>query len=79
MESLMIMNRLGRNWMLRREILDILEKLPGVHLHTSRVKSVESLIEKVINKRYERMFDKDSGYANINADTYKSVVTDLGC
>lgn len=61
----------------KKEILDMMENLPGVHLHTSRVKSVESLIEKIITKRYQRMFDSDSGYANISADTYKNVVTDL--
>lgn len=61
----------------KKEILDMMENLPGVHLHTSRVKSVESLIEKIITKRHQRMFDKDSGYADISAETYKSVVTDL--
>lgn len=61
----------------KKEILDILGNLPGVHLHTSRVKSVESLLEKIITKRYQRMFDSDSGYAGISADTYKNVVTDL--
>ncbi len=54
-----------------------MENLPGVHLHTSRVKLIESLIEKIITKCYQRMFDKDSGYADISAETYKSVVTDL--
>ncbi|MCM1272094.1 MAG: hypothetical protein NC225_03185 [Clostridium sp.] len=61
----------------KKEILDMMENLPGVHLHTSRVKSVESLIEKIITKRYQRMFDKESGYADISAETYKNVVTDL--
>lgn len=28
-------------------------------------------------KRYQRMFDSDSGYSNISAETYKNVVTDL--
>lgn len=61
----------------KEDILRKIGKMPGVHLHTSRVKSIDSLIEKIITKRYDRMFDEDSGYANISADTYKGVVTDL--
>lgn len=37
----------------KRDIWSILEQFPGVHLHTRRIKSMESLVEKVINKRYE--------------------------
>ncbi len=61
-----------------KAILDYLVKsLPGIHLHTSRIKSTESLIEKIITKRYLHMFDDESGYAKINVDTYKNIVTDL--
>ena len=34
------------------EIWKIIEGFSGVHLHTSRIKNLESLIEKVIRKRH---------------------------
>lgn len=53
------------------------EHLPGVHLQTSRVKSVKSIIEKVITKRYEKLLDKRSLYSTISGDNYKDILTDL--
>lgn len=62
---------------IKKEVWDIIEQFPGVHLHTKRVKSVESLIEKVINRRYEWLADDEHKYAKINAQNYKDVITDL--
>ena len=59
------------------ELWKVIEKFPGVHLHTSRIKSMESLIEKVIRKRYERLLDETSGYARISVDNYRNIITDL--
>lgn len=71
-----------KNWKryceeINKEIWDIIEQFPGVHLHTKRVKSVESLIEKVINKRYEWLGDDEHKYAQVNANNYKDIITDL--
>lgn len=62
---------------IKKDIWDIIEKFKGVHLHTSRIKSVDSLIEKVIRKRYVWLGDDDSKYANISAENYKDIITDL--
>lgn len=59
------------------DIWKIIERFPGVHLHTSRIKSLESLIEKVIRKRHEWLGDDASKYANISVDNYRDIVTDL--
>lgn len=61
----------------KNDIWEIIENFKGVHLHTSRIKSVESLIDKVIRKRYDWLADDDSKYANINVDNYKGIITDL--
>lgn len=54
-----------------------IEHLPGVHLQTSRVKSVESLLEKIIKKRYENLLNKDNLYATITSENFSDIVTDL--
>ncbi len=59
------------------DIWDILGQFQGVHLHTSRIKSVDSLIEKVINKRHEWLADDKSKYAQINAGNYRDIISDL--
>lgn len=61
----------------KEDIWSILEQFPGVHLHTSRIKSMESLIEKVINKRHEWLADDDSKYAQINVNNYRDIISDL--
>lgn len=58
-------------------VWNIFEKLQGVHLHTSRVKSLESLIDIVIRKRHEWLGDDNNKYANINAENYRDIITDL--
>lgn len=59
------------------DLWKIIEEFPGVHLHTSRIKSLDSLIEKVIRKRHEWLGDDDSKYANINVSNYRDIITDL--
>ncbi|MCI8927858.1 MAG: hypothetical protein HFI97_09410 [Lachnospiraceae bacterium] len=59
------------------EIWKIIEGFSGVHLHTSRIKNLESLIEKVIRKRHEWLGDDESRYANISAKNYRDIITDL--
>ena len=61
----------------KEDIWRILEQFPGVHLHTSRIKSMDSLLEKVINKRHEWLADDESKYARINVGNYKDIISDL--
>ena len=61
----------------KNAIWEIIQKFQGVHLHTSRIKTLESLIDKVIRKRHEWLGDDNSKYANINVDNYKDIITDL--
>lgn len=46
-------------------------------MHTSRIKTLESLIDKVIRKRHEWLGDDNSKYAQINVENYKNIITDL--
>lgn len=39
----------------RQELLKKIEEFPGVHLQTSRVKTLESLLKKVIEKRHAHL------------------------
>ena len=61
----------------RLDFLKILESFENVHLHTSRVKAIDSLLEKVITKRYESLFSKNNAYAKIDGENYKNIITDL--
>ena len=61
----------------KKDIWDILGGFQGVHLHTSRIKSMDSLIEKVINRRYEWLADDKSKYAQINVGNYRDIISDL--
>lgn len=56
---------------------EILDGFQGVHLQTSRVKSVDSVLEKVITKRYAHLKDPNSLYSKITGDNYKDILTDL--
>lgn len=62
---------------IKREILDIIEGFDGVHLQTSRIKSLESLIVKVIEKRHAYLADDTHKYATIDVENYKDIITDL--
>ena len=59
------------------ELLKIIDTLPGVHLQKSRVKTLESLLIKVITKRHQHLLDKDNLYSGLNADNYRNILTDL--
>ena len=61
----------------RINFLKIMEGIESVHLQTSRVKSVDSLLEKVITKRYTFLRDKSSVYSKIDGANYKDIITDL--
>ncbi len=61
----------------KKEIWNTIESFGGVHLHTSRIKTQESLIEKVIRKRYEWLGNDYSKYANISVENYRDIITDL--
>ncbi len=61
----------------RLQFVQEVEHLPGVHLQTSRVKSLESILEKIINKRYMYLLDDTSLYSSISGDNYANVLTDL--
>ncbi|SEG14049.1 ppGpp synthetase catalytic domain-containing protein (RelA/SpoT-type nucleotidyltranferase) [Eubacterium ruminantium] len=62
---------------IRRELIREVENFPGVHLNTSRVKGIESLLEKVITKKYKWMMNPDNRYSNISSDNYDKIITDL--
>lgn len=62
---------------IRQDLIKVFEKLPGVHLHTSRVKICDSLLQKVIMKRHEQLADKKAPYSQICGTNYKDIVTDL--
>ena len=61
----------------RDEFLKELDKFSSVHLQSNRIKKIDSLLEKIITKRYSTLKDSKSGYANISVDNYKEIVTDL--
>ena len=59
------------------KLIKIIDTFPGVHLQTSRVKSLDSLLVKIISKRHQHLLDKDNLYSSLNADNYKDILTDL--
>lgn len=61
----------------RQELLKKIEEFPGVHLQTSRVKTLESLLKKVIEKRHAHLRDKSNRYSKITGENYKDILTDL--
>lgn len=61
----------------RQDFSKLIDQFQGVHLQTSRIKTLDSLLVKVISKRHEHLGDEDSLYSNINGDNYKDIITDL--
>lgn len=59
------------------EFQRIIEGFQGVHLHSSRIKSIDSLLVKVITKRYENLRNPQSPYYKIDGSNYKDIITDL--
>lgn len=60
----------------RADFLRVLDTFQNVHLQKSRVKSIESILWKIIDKRYHSL-RSNSKYVNINSDNYNSIITDL--
>ena len=61
----------------RTDFLKMLDRFKHIHLQTSRIKTVDSLLEKVITKRYNSLRNSESLYARIDGENYKDIVTDL--
>ena len=61
----------------RIELLKVIEKFPGVHLQTSRVKDLDSVLQKVIKRKYAHMLDDNNLYSKISEKNYKDILTDL--
>lgn len=61
----------------RADFLKVLESFQHIHLQTSRVKTIDSLLEKVITKRYESLGSRNNVYAKINGENYRNIITDL--
>ena len=62
---------------IRKELIEEVESFPGVHLNTSRVKEIESLLKKVITKKYEWMMDPNNRYSKLTPGNYDKIITDL--
>ena len=52
------------------DFLKVLDGFNSVHLQSSRVKTIESLLEKIIAKRYSTLKDQKNEYANISVENY---------
>lgn len=61
----------------KSEFLKLIDQFKEVHLQTNRIKNIDSLLVKVINKRYDYIADFDNLYSNINGTNYKNIITDL--
>ena len=47
---------------IKKDFLNEIDTLAGVHLQSSRIKTMDSLIVKVITKRYENLRNRKSDY-----------------
>lgn len=61
----------------KKELITSLGELEHVHLQSGRVKSKNSLIEKIVRKRYEYGRSKTSDYVHLNSSNYADIITDL--
>ncbi len=61
----------------RLEFLKHIDRVAHVHLSTSRVKTIDSVLRKIITKRHETYEDKNSPYADLTEETYGDAITDL--
>lgn len=62
---------------IRTDFMACIESISHIHLSTSRVKSIDSVLRKIITKRYDEYDLKGSLYAKITDDTYQDALTDL--
>lgn len=61
----------------KQQLLNDFGEIEQVHLQSGRVKSKNSLIEKIIRKRHEYIASQTSDYARLNSENYVDVITDL--
>lgn len=61
----------------RKDLIHDVEGLPGVHLLSSRTKTVESLLRKIIKKKHDWMMDSNNKYSILDDDNYERLMTDL--
>lgn len=71
------LNLHGQLEKVRQDFLKLLDTFSNIHLQTSRVKEIDSLLKKIIDKRHSSLKDPHSEYVTINADNYKDILTDL--
>ncbi|MCM1044869.1 MAG: hypothetical protein NC417_05120 [Candidatus Gastranaerophilales bacterium] len=62
---------------IQADFLKELSEIQGIYLQTSRIKARDSLLEKVITKRYSYYRKAEMGYLDISGGNYKNVITDL--
>ena len=62
---------------IKQECMKELDKIEGIHLSSGRVKRVDSLLCKVINKRSENVETFDSKYLYLDEFNYDKIITDL--
>lgn len=61
---------------IKSNFLKLIDAIPNVHSIGSRVKSVDSLLVKIITKRAEK-YTTGSPYITLNEDDYGNIITDL--
>lgn len=61
----------------REDLIRTVETFPKVHLHTSRVKSLDSILCKIITKRHERIMNPRDLYSHIDSENFQNILTDL--
>lgn len=62
---------------IKQSFFHIIEGFKGVHLQCNRIKSLDSLLTKVITKRHANLKNSQSNYAQISGNNYKDIITDL--
>lgn len=61
----------------RIEFQKRIDDIAHVHLSTSRVKTINSILRKIITKRHGNYFSKTSPYATLTEENYQDALTDL--
>lgn len=59
------------------DFLKRIDQFQGVHLQSSRIKALDSLLVKVITKRYENLRNTKNAYSGIDSHNYSNIITDL--
>lgn len=61
----------------RHDFLKLLDDIEHIHLSTSRVKTINSILRKIIVKRHRNYRSKKSAYSSVTQETYHNALTDL--